>query len=160
MSVEAGGLALQDRTQQLNKQCLNFMYVSGPYNNADPADRLLVGDVRRRQDDANFKTYYNAIKTLAVHEAFHDAGLRDAKIVLPKTQRPGTSAAVAVGTQGSYPILAYNQNTFDKNVPFGAAVGVSETTGKQLPGTVIINMNNGTALVQDETLSRRSAYVF
>jgi hypothetical protein len=56
--------------------------------------------------------------------------------------------------------IAYTQNTFDKNVPFGAAVGVSETTGKQLPGTVIINMNNGSTLVQEETLSRRSAYVF
>jgi hypothetical protein len=159
MSLEAGGLVLQDSTQQIDKQCLNFMYVSGPYNNADPADRLLIGDVRRRQDDANFKTYYNAIKTLAVHEAMYDAGLRDAKILLPKTQRPTTTAAVAVGSGGRYPIIAYNQNTFDKNVPFGAAVGISESTGKPLPGTVIINMNNGTALVQDDTL-KRSAYVF
>ena len=146
----SSGLARLKQDEHAHSRCVNFMTTTGPYENADPSDRIMVGlSVQRRFDDGNFSTgLLNMHKHLSVLEAFTHAGLVNPALLQSKTASSSTAAYTGIGTSGSYPILAYNDLTLDKSVPFGASVGVATSTGNHIQATRVLTLQNNSHLVQ------------
>lgn len=151
MSLASGVSTLQSSFIQENLDCYYALRFTGPYGDAKPEDRFVVGDVRRRLDDAQFKAWTNTIQSLAVHQALEHAGIKNAKVALPKHYSSASSVGVAVGQNGRYPIMGYNNLTTDKAVPNSVAISTAPSLGKNLAGKKLLDLPGGTALVKNDS---------
>jgi hypothetical protein len=131
---------------------MTLLTLQGPYDGADPASRLFVGDVRRFNDGqgAN-KQFLNGIKVQAASEALARAGVTAPVAALAKRDAY-TVPYVAVGAPGVYSTATYNTMPLDKQMYVGGAVTTSlAATNPAAPrpggGRVVATFPNGTSAV-------------
>lgn len=134
---------------------LNFMWLRGPYGGADPASRIVIADVRRMNDGVFAdKALLNAFKIQGATEALSRAGLLDPRAALAKRVRDADTY-VPVGTNGSFPIAAYNNLPLNKQTPWGGAVSTAATNSSLDPavGTVLGTFSNGMSLIGQASMA-------
>ena len=111
-----------------NNACYQFMYLRGPYDNADPISKVIIGDVRRMNDGLLAdKVMVNLYKTQAAFEALRGAGVVDPYVALAK-DIADTDATVFNEVDGNFfPWSMYNRLGANKQVPWGSS-NVSSTS--------------------------------
>ena len=130
-----------------NAACMTWLWMQGPYNNADPATRFFVGDVRRGWGQHSSGEWQAALKQQGAAEALLSAGITAPQLALQKDHLE-TYPSVQLAYGGAAPAAYYSTLGLNKYVRSGHAVSLVQASEAPSPYVPVMSFSNGTSLVR------------